>query len=441
MFCLVRTDHRGEEAGRHQLPADRHEEQGVTVRPIVLLDGSVEVNEVFLDDVEVPVEQRVGEENQGWTIAKYLLEHERTGIANVGINKRELARARRLARECLRNGRPLAEDPLFAARLAEVEIELMALDVMNLRVLAAARDRGSPGPMASMLKIKGSELYQRIAELILETQGRNGAGLRLGPAAAALGAGPGGGVLPEPAQGDDLRRLQRDPAQHHRQACARSLGSGTCSPRFAVAFKERRGPGRPPPAPLARTSCHGFLLPEDQSMFVTSCERLVREKCTFDARRAGRAVAGRAAAAAVGRVRAARADRAAGAEGAGGSGPAADRRRAGGAGARARLAARAVRRLRAGGGRDHAAGAARSAREAALASIADGSRVMVRARAGAGRATARCARRRRMRATPMRRCCSTASAAAAAAGGAQRRSWRQFDGTAAAEVDCPLAMR
>jgi alkylation response protein AidB-like acyl-CoA dehydrogenase len=120
----------------------------------------------------VPVEQRVGEENQGWTIAKYLLEHERTGIANVGINKRELARAKRLAGECFRNGRSLASDPHFAARLAEVEIELMALDVLNLRVLAAARDRGSPGPMASMLKIRGSELYQRIAELILETQGR-----------------------------------------------------------------------------------------------------------------------------------------------------------------------------------------------------------------------------------------------------------------------------
>src|SRR5512137_3118487 len=104
--------------------------KGVTVRPIRLLDGSVEVNEVFLDDVDVPVEQRVGEENQGWTIAKYLLEHERTNIANVGINKRELARLKALARACRRNGRPLAEDPLFAARLAEVEIELMALDVL-----------------------------------------------------------------------------------------------------------------------------------------------------------------------------------------------------------------------------------------------------------------------------------------------------------------------
>jgi alkylation response protein AidB-like acyl-CoA dehydrogenase len=171
MFCLVRTDAEAKKQEGISFLLIDMKSRGVTVRPIILLDGGHEVNEVFLDDVEVPVEQRVGEENQGWTIAKYLLEHERTGIANVGINKRELARAKRLARECLRHGRPLAEDPLFAARLAEVEIELMALDVLNLRVLAAARDRGSPGPMASMLKIKGSEIYQRIAELILEARG------------------------------------------------------------------------------------------------------------------------------------------------------------------------------------------------------------------------------------------------------------------------------
>ena len=171
MFCLVRTDTEAKKQEGISFLLIDMKSRGVTVRPIILLDGGHEVNEVFLDEVEVPVEQRVGEENQGWTIAKYLLEHERTGIANVGINKRELARAKRLARECLRNGKSLADDPLFAARLAEVEIELMALDVLNLRVLAAARDRGSPGPMASMLKIKGSEIYQRIAELILEAHG------------------------------------------------------------------------------------------------------------------------------------------------------------------------------------------------------------------------------------------------------------------------------
>jgi alkylation response protein AidB-like acyl-CoA dehydrogenase len=138
-----------------------------------LLDGAHEVNEVFLDDVEIPLEQRVGEENQGWTIAKYLLEHERTNIAGIGLSKRELARAKRLARECKRNGRALADDPLFAARMAEVEIDLMALEITNLRVLAEGRAKGTLGPMTSMLKIKGSEIFQRVSELILECRGAN----------------------------------------------------------------------------------------------------------------------------------------------------------------------------------------------------------------------------------------------------------------------------
>jgi alkylation response protein AidB-like acyl-CoA dehydrogenase len=171
MFCLARTDPDAKKQEGISFLLIDMKSRGVTVRPIHLLDGSDEVNEVFLDDVEVPVELRVGAENQGWTIAKYLLEHERTNIANIGINKRELARAKRLAQTLERDGRPLAADPQFAARLAEVEIDLMALEITNLRVLAEARARGAPGPMASMLKIKGSEIYQRIAELILEAHG------------------------------------------------------------------------------------------------------------------------------------------------------------------------------------------------------------------------------------------------------------------------------
>jgi alkylation response protein AidB-like acyl-CoA dehydrogenase len=171
IFNLVRTDASvKKQEGISFLLIDM-KSQGVTVRPIELLDGSVEVNEVWFDNVEVPVEQRVGEENQGWTIAKYLLEHERTNIANVGINKREMERAKRLARTLKRNGRPFAADPLFAARLAEVEIELMALEILNLRVLSEARERGAPGPMSSMLKIKGAEIIQKIGELIADMQG------------------------------------------------------------------------------------------------------------------------------------------------------------------------------------------------------------------------------------------------------------------------------
>jgi len=195
IFCLVRTDPAvKKQEGISFLLIDM-KSKGVTVRPIELLDGSVEVNEVWLDNVEVPVEQRIGAENQGWTIAKYLLEHERTNIANIGINKRELARAKRLARTQLRNGKPYVEDPLFAARLADVEIELMALEILNLRVLSEARARGAPGPMASMLKIRGSEIIQRIAELIAEMKG-----------VAALATRDDGRLVPEPAMYLNLRK-------------------------------------------------------------------------------------------------------------------------------------------------------------------------------------------------------------------------------------------
>jgi len=174
MFALVRTDPEArKQEGITFLLIDM-KSPGVTVRPIVLLDGAAEVNDVFLDDVAVPVAYRIGEENQGWTIAKYLLEHERTNIANVGISKRELARAWRMVRERRRHGRPLADDSIFVARLAEVEVELMALEIMQLRVLSQAHDAGGgPGPLSSMLKIKGSEILQRISELILEAQGSN----------------------------------------------------------------------------------------------------------------------------------------------------------------------------------------------------------------------------------------------------------------------------
>ncbi|HUN92409.1 MAG TPA: acyl-CoA dehydrogenase family protein [Burkholderiaceae bacterium] len=187
IFCLVRTDSQAKkQEGISFLLVDM-KSKGVSVRPIILLDGVREVNEVWFDDVEVPVDQRVGEENQGWTIAKYLLEHERTNIAGIGANKRELARVRALARSARRNGRPLADDPLYAARLAEVEIDLMALEITNLRVLSEARSRGgAPGPLSSMLKIKGSEIYQRIAELALEAHG----------SAALAGRAKGDGYVP-----------------------------------------------------------------------------------------------------------------------------------------------------------------------------------------------------------------------------------------------------
>jgi alkylation response protein AidB-like acyl-CoA dehydrogenase len=171
IFCLVRTDPAvKKQAGISFLLIDM-KSRGVTVRPITLLDGSREVNEVWFEDVEVPVENLVGDENGGWTYAKFLLGHERTNIAGVGASKRELARLKRIASEEEKDGKPLLADPGFAARIAQVEIELMALEITNLRVLAAEADRRAPGPEASLLKIKGTEIQQAISELMMHAAG------------------------------------------------------------------------------------------------------------------------------------------------------------------------------------------------------------------------------------------------------------------------------
>jgi len=113
----------------------------------------------------------VGEENKGWTYAKFLLGHERANIAGIAASKRELARLRRVAAEETKHGRSLLEDPFFAARLAQVEIELMALEITNLRVLSAEAERRLPGPEASLLKIKGTEIQQAITELLVQAVG------------------------------------------------------------------------------------------------------------------------------------------------------------------------------------------------------------------------------------------------------------------------------
>ncbi len=144
---------------------------GVEVRPIVLLDGEHEVNEVFFTDVRVPVENLVGEENRGWTYAKYLLTYERTNIAGIGFSVAALERLRAVAGRLLKNGRPLAEDPLFAARLARVEIELENMKTTNLRVLAAVAGGGAPGAESSMLKIRGTEIRQEISSLTRRAMG------------------------------------------------------------------------------------------------------------------------------------------------------------------------------------------------------------------------------------------------------------------------------
>ena len=171
MFCLVRTEEtERKQEGISFLLIDM-KTPGITVRPIMTLDEDYEVNEVFLDDVKVPVENRVGEENKGWTYAKYLLGHERTGIAAVGRSKRELAFLKRLAGKQIKNAAPVIDDPLFAAKVATLEIELMALEITVLRVVSQDGAKKGPGPEASLLKIKGTEIQQGLSELMLEAVG------------------------------------------------------------------------------------------------------------------------------------------------------------------------------------------------------------------------------------------------------------------------------
>ena len=171
IFCLVRTDFQAKpQLGITFLLIDM-KTPGITVRPIMLLDGGHEVNEIWFDNVRVPAENRIGEENKGWTYAKFLLGHERTNIAGIGIAKRELGRLKRIAGIERKHGRPLLEDPLFAAQIAQVEIDLWALEITNLRVLSADRRAASAGPEASILKIKGTEIQQSISELLMRAVG------------------------------------------------------------------------------------------------------------------------------------------------------------------------------------------------------------------------------------------------------------------------------
>lgn len=171
IFCLVRTDPAAKaQRGISFLLIDMRS-PGVSVRPIITMDGSHEVNEVWLDQVRVPVANLIGEENRGWTYAKFLLGHERSNIAGIGIAKRELARLKRIATLERKDGKALSQDPLFGARLAQVEIDLMALEITNLRVLSAEAEQRAPGPEASILKIKGTEIQQSITELLVQAVG------------------------------------------------------------------------------------------------------------------------------------------------------------------------------------------------------------------------------------------------------------------------------
>lgn len=171
IFCLVRTDPTAKaQRGVSMLLIDM-KSPGITIRPTILLDGTAEVNEIFFESVRVPAANLVGEENVGWTYAKFLLGHERANIAGVGASKRELIRLKALAASQLRSGRPLVEDPDFRRRLARLEIDLLALEYTNLRVLSAPAGSASAAMAASILKIRGSEIRQQLSELLVETVG------------------------------------------------------------------------------------------------------------------------------------------------------------------------------------------------------------------------------------------------------------------------------
>src|SRR3954465_7651794 len=171
IFCLCRTDPTAEKKQRGismlVFPMDS---PGGPLRPIELIGGGFEVNEVFFEDVRVPAENLVGEENQGWTMAKFLLGNERVGIARVGHTKRLLAAAKEHARGIVVNGSPLSEDPAMTARIAEAGNELLALELTALRVVANSAD-GKPHPASSVLKLRGSELQQAATELIVDIAG------------------------------------------------------------------------------------------------------------------------------------------------------------------------------------------------------------------------------------------------------------------------------
>jgi pimeloyl-CoA dehydrogenase large subunit len=177
IFCLVRTDAQAAklQEGISFLLIDM-KSPGVTCRPIVTIDGGAEINEVFFDDVKVPVENLVGTENRGWDCAKFLLSNERVNTARIGATKERLRRLKKFAATVEQNGRPLIEDQRFAEKLADLEIELKALEITQLRVLANEykNGKGKPDPASSVLKLRGTELQQRVTELTLEAAGPHG---------------------------------------------------------------------------------------------------------------------------------------------------------------------------------------------------------------------------------------------------------------------------
>jgi len=171
-FCLVRTNNDCKpQAGISFILIDDMSAPGIEIQPITSIDGEHHLNQVFFDNVRVPKKNLVGAEGQGWTVAKYLLTHERTTIAGVADSKLNLTNLKEIARKKQMNGKPLNEDPSIRRRLAEEEIKLIALEYTNFRTLADTAAGRAPGPESSLLKIKGTETQQSLSELAVEMAG------------------------------------------------------------------------------------------------------------------------------------------------------------------------------------------------------------------------------------------------------------------------------
>ena len=172
IFCLTRTDPSAKKQEGITFLLIDMKTPGITVRPIQTIDGSHEVNEVFFDDVKVPVENRIYEENKGWDCAKFLLGNERTGIARIGKSKEGINFSKQKAKEIRAHGRPLIEDSEFRRRIAALETELKSLEITQLRVLSAQKaNERRQDPLTAVLKLKGTELLQATTELAMDVAG------------------------------------------------------------------------------------------------------------------------------------------------------------------------------------------------------------------------------------------------------------------------------
>jgi alkylation response protein AidB-like acyl-CoA dehydrogenase len=171
IFCLVRTSTEGKKQEGISFVLIKMDSPGITVRPIVTVDGRHEVNEVFFDDVLVPFENLVGEENKGWTYAKFLLANERSGIARIGLSKERIDRVRRLAKQAPFGTGTLWDFAPFRARVVGVELELKSLELTQMRIMSETVGEGKPSPLSSILKLKGTQLQQAATELLMEVAG------------------------------------------------------------------------------------------------------------------------------------------------------------------------------------------------------------------------------------------------------------------------------